>query len=357
MPNTTDTDKPVEDSSKDRVIKKNFDLSKSGMVQIKLSIFDRERPSPVDIFVPVFDKKKNATELNLICPKGESLKTAWWDELEAIGLKTICIKSQDVELLVNLLIQRAETVAEGFAVSQNERLKYFAEMGSLSVRLIWGEEARSREQLEIACSLASKTMGVLLRGRDILRNFAEVAKNSEDIFQHSMNVSLFAMVLGRRLGLSQAKLHVLGIGALLHDVGMSKVPTEIIVKKGKLTDDEVALLHKHPTWGHQILSLSNQVPYDALNIVLCHHERSDGKGYPGGLKGDSIPYLAKIVRVADIYDAMTSPKPYREKNPPFLAAQQVLKEASDNEEKEIVKEFIKMHKEEFANGIEPPVDS
>lgn len=220
-------------------------------------------------------------------------------------------------------------------------------MGSLSVRLILGDNLRNSQQVDVACTLAARSIGIILKDQDILDSFADISRDNENLCQHSMNVCLFSMVLGRQLGLSRTRLQLLGIGALLHDVGMSKVPNQILMKPGKLTDDEFALIKNHPTWGHQILSLSPQVPYDALNIVLCHHERSDGKGYPAGLKGRDIPFLSKIVSLVDRYDAMTSPRPYREPNQPFQTAQYLLGEAKDDQEKEIVREFFKIHKHSF----------
>jgi HD-GYP domain-containing protein (c-di-GMP phosphodiesterase class II) len=177
---------------------------------------------------------------------------------------------------------------------------------------------------------------------------AQVLVASRDLYDHSINVSLLSMVLGRRLKLDKGRLQSLGMGALLHDVGMSKVPPEILNKTEELTEEDREQIKRHPREGHQLLSLAKNMPYDALSIVLNHHERWDGKGYPSGLRGENIPMLARLVKVVDTYDAMTSPRPYREAMAPTEAAVTLINEAGTNLDHEMVVEFIKMHREAFS---------
>jgi HD-GYP domain-containing protein (c-di-GMP phosphodiesterase class II) len=156
---------------------------------------------------------------------------------------------------------------------------------------------------------------------------------------HSRRVSEYSLAIGRQLGLDQEQLDELRIGALLHDIGKIGIPDKILQKAGALTNDEFAFLRQHPTIGRRILEgVKGFHPY--LAVVELHHENWNGRGYPLGLERDKTPLQARIVKIADAYDAMTSDRPYR---PGMNDADAVrrLEEASGTEfDTEIVKAFI-----------------
>ena len=127
---------------------------------------------------------------------------------------------------------------------------------------------------------------------------------------HSDRVSEYSVLIGKKLGLSDEDINRLKIGGLFHDVGKIGVPDNILQKNGKLSDDEYSEIKNHPTIGAHILSTAS-IFKDILPIVKYHHERYDGRGYPEMLKGEEIPYLARIAAVADTFDAMTSRRSYR----------------------------------------------
>lgn len=128
---------------------------------------------------------------------------------------------------------------------------------------------------------------------------------------HSDRVSAYSVLIGERLGLSDEDLKILKIGGLFHDVGKIGVPDSILLKEAKLSDDEYSQIKNHPSIGAHILS-SATIFKDIIPIVKHHHERFDGNGYPGKLKGEEIPFLARIAAVADTFDAMTSRRTYRD---------------------------------------------
>ena len=131
---------------------------------------------------------------------------------------------------------------------------------------------------------------------------------------HSDRVSAYSVLIGEKLGLSDEDINTLRVGGLFHDIGKIGVPDSILLKDAKLTDDEYSEIKNHPAIGAHILSNAT-IFKDIIPIVKHHHERYDGNGYPGKLKGEDIPYLARIAAIADSFDAMTSKRTYRNSLP------------------------------------------
>lgn len=132
----------------------------------------------------------------------------------------------------------------------------------------------------------------------------------DDTASHSLNVTKYAMLLGRELGLTEEEMRILGQGAMLHDLGKIGIPDEILKKPGNLDPVEFERIKEHPRLTSEILApLETSNHYSS--IARSHHERWDGQGYPDGLNGEEIPLLARIVAVADAWDAMTSNRVYR----------------------------------------------
>lgn len=128
---------------------------------------------------------------------------------------------------------------------------------------------------------------------------------------HSDRVSAYSVLIGEKLGLSSEDINTLKVGGLFHDIGKIGVPDSILLKNAKLTDEEYSEIKNHPAIGAHILSNAT-IFKDVIPVVKHHHERYDGNGYPGKLKGEEIPFLARISAVADAFDAMTSRRTYRD---------------------------------------------
>ncbi|HJR81068.1 MAG TPA: HD domain-containing phosphohydrolase [Anaerolineales bacterium] len=131
---------------------------------------------------------------------------------------------------------------------------------------------------------------------------------------HTQRVTILTHRLARSMGVSDAELVHITRGALLHDIGKMAIPDGILLKPGQLTDEERKLIQKHPIYAYEMLSpIDFLVP--AIDIPYCHHEKWDGTGYPRGLKGDEIPFAARIFPIIDVWDALTSDRPYRKAMP------------------------------------------
>ena len=158
---------------------------------------------------------------------------------------------------------------------------------------------------------------------------------------HCVNVSVLALTYGLHCGLDHDSLVQLGTGALLHDVGKTLTPDEVLNKEGPLTAEEFEVMKRHPEDGYRLLRDGGGASQGVLDIVRLHHERLHGRGYPFGLFGDQVPLTARICGVVDVYDAMTTDRSYRE----GLAADVALKELFEHESEglgtELVEDFIR----------------
>ena len=159
-------------------------------------------------------------------------------------------------------------------------------------------------------------------------------------YTHSVNVDILSVILGVACGLRDDELRKLSQAALLHDVGKTCVPIEIINKPGRLTDEEFTEVKKHPYYGYNMLRDNYEISSVARNAILSHHENEDGSGYPRGLTGDKIHLFAKIIHVADVYDALTTKRVYKEAMNPADAMEYLMANTERMFDKELVATFM-----------------
>ncbi len=159
-------------------------------------------------------------------------------------------------------------------------------------------------------------------------------------YTHSVNVNILSVILGVACGLRDDELKKLSQAALLHDIGKTCVPIEIINKPGRLTEEEYAEVKKHPMYGYNMLRDNYDISSVARNAILSHHENEDGSGYPRALTGDKIHLFAKIIHVADVYDALTTKRVYKVAMNPADALEYLMGNAERMFDKELVTTFL-----------------
>jgi HD-GYP domain-containing protein (c-di-GMP phosphodiesterase class II) len=166
-------------------------------------------------------------------------------------------------------------------------------------------------------------------------------KNKDSyLYGHSVSCSIWAVAVGRQIGLPRHDLKTLAMGSLLFDIGKVKLPAELLTKTGRITPDERKLLNRHVEEGVKILQYVPNVGPDIIEIVKCHHERYDGSGYPRGLKGNQIPILARIVSIVDCYDAMTTERHFAKASSPSIVTRKLYAWRDRLFQAELVEEFI-----------------
>ncbi|TCS41426.1 HD-GYP domain-containing protein [Reinekea marinisedimentorum] len=189
-------------------------------------------------------------------------------------------------------------------------------------------------------NVVEKIVDQVLDNKDTLKYLTLLKNKDAYTAEHSMNVCILCATFARHLGLMEFEIKIIAMCGLLHDVGKSKVPEEILNKPGRLTKEEAHIMAEHSTYGRNILmALKGESRY-AVDVAHSHHERVDGRGYPRSLTSAQIPYYAKIVTIVDAYDAMTSDRCYTRGKSSFQALRVIFENAGSQFDTQLAKEFI-----------------
>lgn len=247
----------------------------------------------------------------------------WTDKLSGVRLviwSFIAVSAFLVLAAFSVLIRRATATIE----SKNEL------MANLSKRL---EESHT-----FLSQSNSGTVSALLSALDAKDRYTA---------KHSSNVAAYALKIGTELKLSQVEMQTIDTAAILHDIGKIGIPGHILNKRGSLDDSEFALVKKHSEIGAQIIHFIYYLE-EVAEVILYHHERYDGQGYPRGLAGEDIPLTARILAVADVYDALTTDRPYRGAMPKEKARRILLEGSGSQFDPVVVNAFLKVLEREKA---------
>jgi HD-GYP domain-containing protein (c-di-GMP phosphodiesterase class II) len=163
---------------------------------------------------------------------------------------------------------------------------------------------------EIAQVVESIVMNVLMKDKYLFQ-MIDIRDYDEYTYSHSLYVGMLSVLLGKYIGLSTSRLNDLALCGLLHDIGKTDIPIDIVNKPGPLTHEEFEIMKEHPSLSYKKLSGHMVISLAVLQGVRTHHEKYDGSGYPLGLAGKDIPLYARILAIADVYDALSSTRPYR----------------------------------------------
>ncbi len=188
----------------------------------------------------------------------------------------------------------------------------------------------------------------VLRNENALLLLTKIKNQDEYTAEHCINVAILAAAFGKSLGMMKGEIQNLALCGLLHDVGKTKIPNEILNKPGRLTDDEFSLMRNHAVHGRTILMSTGGLLQTAVDVAFSHHERVDGKGYPRGLSAEKIPYFAKIIALVDTYDAITSKRVYQKALASMHALEIIHQNRDTQFDTELASAFIQMI------GIYPP---
>lgn len=190
-------------------------------------------------------------------------------------------------------------------------------------------------------SLADDLVDNILSTKQAGLHLVDLKNRDNNTYDHSINTTLLAIILALQLGYEKKQLQSIAIGTLLHDFGKVFIPTEILLKPGKLTYEEFTIIKGHPKLGYEYLKNQTNINSIALSIIHEHHEKVNGTGYPNNLKAKDISPYAKIVSICDVYEALTTDRPYRKAVSPNEALELLMGSCGTDFDLNMVKSFIK----------------
>lgn len=191
-------------------------------------------------------------------------------------------------------------------------------------------------------TLIEKILGELTENPEKCVKFLDIRTLDNFTYAHSVNVCILSLITGISLGYSAEELYILGLAALLHDVGKSLLPTEIVNNDREFSDYQLAIMQKHPLLGYQLLLEDSKLNPIIAEIVYQHHERFDGSGYPRHLRADNILKSANIIGVADVFDALTNNRQYRKKYLPHEAMEYLYGAGNHLFDYEVIQAFVQL---------------
>jgi putative nucleotidyltransferase with HDIG domain len=205
------------------------------------------------------------------------------------------------------------------------------------------QEARMGKALdaEAAEPLVAEISHSIMRNPGALISLARLKTLDDYTYMHSVAVCALMIALARELGLADGEVREAGMAGLLHDIGKMMIPLEVLNKPGKLTDEEFRIVRAHPAEGHKLLVAGRAVSAVSLDVCLHHHEKVDGSGYPHRLKADSITLFSKMGAICDVYDAITSDRPYKRGWDPAEALRKMAEWSKGHFDERLFHAFVK----------------
>ncbi|MBF0546468.1 MAG: HD-GYP domain-containing protein [Candidatus Riflebacteria bacterium] len=192
-----------------------------------------------------------------------------------------------------------------------------------------------------AREIAEKFIKDINKNPDAVANLLDIKSYDDYTFTHNINVATLSIIIGKEMQLDDESLVNLSLGALMHDVGKLKVPQSILNKEGRLSEEELNIVRKHAVLGYEVLRKSNDIPEVSRQISLQHHERHGGHGYPRKLKGNEISLFSRITAISDVYDALTTDRPFRNALAPYNAIKMILSQVESHFDPVVLKAFIR----------------
>ncbi len=321
-------------------VKKGFNPSEMGMAPLSLDVLVINEPLPVDFYVPIYREKSKKIEMTLAAEQGEIYKKAWRERLKKTNQTKFFVSVDEGDAINDYFERNASKILDKDNSPLSRKRTVVKEMANLNLRVLFGSDLSPRA-LDNSVKRSQDTVSRMAKDPMILTKLVDVLSLDYSVYSHSVNDCMLAMAFGKYLGFDESRIMALGLGGLLHDVGMAKLPGGLANKKDELTPREKSAMRQHPALGYKMLLPIGAVSYDVLMIVQHHHENADGTGYPAGLPASKVPLPARIIRIIDDYDLMTSNRPDRPAMTPNQAAGILLGEAMPKFGNDLAPEFVR----------------
>ena len=259
-------------------------------------------------------KTKGSAEAKIVrcCAPGDIFQKEWYGKLEKLQIPCLYFALTDVDQVFAYLQSHLEAFLKDENHSEVEKAQRVCDATQVWIlHFFTAGKNRTGKQITLALSLVDGLLEAVKRvgGNSLL--LLEIRKQNAYIYTHSLNCCLLGLAFANYLGWSPDKARNFGLGALIHDIGYSRLPRDVLANKKEPTQEEMIKIQRHPLEGFRMLQSFAHIPWEALQMVLRHHENGDGSGYPEGLKLSAIPTWSRIMRIIDSYEELTAERPWR----------------------------------------------
>ena len=285
---------------------------------------------------------------DIVTIRASSIKEVWIDCAKGADIAPghVSVSESEseaqVEAELDAVVVAQRDVAPVSASAEYERAAKICAQSKRAVISMF-EEARMGKAVDTggAQKLVEEITDSVSRNPGALISLARLKTADDYTYMHSVAVCAMMVALSKQLGLDETQTRLAGVAGLMHDLGKAAMPMEVLNKPGKLTDEEFAIIKRHPEEGYRLLLTGTDVDPMILDVCLHHHEKTDGSGYPKGLKDEQISLFAKMGAVCDVYDAITSNRPYKAGWDPAESLRRMAEWANGHFDTKVFQAFVK----------------
>jgi HD-GYP domain-containing protein (c-di-GMP phosphodiesterase class II) len=304
---------------------------------IPIDVMQIDERSVVDLFI------KHEDRLMPFLGKGGMFTRDHLVELNRFGLSRVFIRGHESDAFEEYVCAHSDRILTDPTVPSKVKAATFYVSSIHALKKAFDDP--NPERLETVRKTLKPMFRNIMNNSVLLDDLFSLTEHDFGTYTHSVNVGIFATALAIHFHTGNGPMGVeelerLSYGYFLHDIGKSRVPLSVLRKQGKLSPEEWTLMRKHPEWGYTILMETGHLTDEAAYISMQHHERPDGSGYPFGMK--DIHPCARICTIADIFDALTSLRPYKAPMKPFEALELMKKEALTEFDSSLLNTFIRI---------------
>lgn len=308
-----------------------------GFVPVSIKMLRSNTSANFDIYLPMRGVKEPVLFHKATTPITEEMRRSF---LEREG-RVLLIREEDKSGYQRYIEENLSAILSDPAMPVRERASIMYDTAQAAMKELL-ESPDVSDMVKRTGNLVKHMIGFQQREVWAFRCLLHVASFDYSVYTHSLNVFTFATSLAMRLGFSGEDLQEISNGALLHDMGKSQIDPTVLNFPGKLNDAQWIEMKKHPVYGYERLKSENCCSEIALNIVRHHHEKVNGVGYPDGLSGDEIPPWVRISTIADIFDALTTRRVYKDAVKSFPALKTMHDEMSDQIDRDMFALFVRI---------------
>lgn len=256
-------------------------------------------------------------------------------------IEMLYISADEEERYQAYVDKHLQSIARNSDIPTEQKARLIYEKAAETIDAMFNNP-ESLKNVENAQPVVNNFIDIILNDASAVESLMKITAHDYYTHTHSINVSIYTLSLGSFLGIQGKDLEVLGMAAILHDLGKSKIDYDIINKNGKLTDEEFAQMKNHPALGHEIALKLGIRDERILSGIRHHHEKIEGGGYPDKIKGDEISYFARIIGVCDVFDALSTKRSYKDPMSSFESFKLIKEQMNGHLDMGIVNSFIKM---------------